>query len=101
MLAKIQPMPVIENQWDADRKQTLKQRSLTGWNWFDRLIYLMLAAGSWTSIRRATMHSIVKELCHPKAMMEPVAVYSSTTNATFLIPMRVICAGRGTIDHAT
>ena len=43
MLARIQPMPVIENQWDADRKQTLKQRSLTGWNWFDRLIYLMLA----------------------------------------------------------
>ena len=36
-------MLVIENQWDADRKQTINQRSLTGWNWFDRLIYLMLA----------------------------------------------------------
>ena len=43
MLARIQLIPVIENQWDADRKQIINQRSLTGWNWFDRLIYLMLA----------------------------------------------------------
>ena len=30
MLARIQLMPVIENHWDADRKQTINQRSLTG-----------------------------------------------------------------------
>ena len=99
MPTRDQLMNIIENHWDAHTRQIIHHSNPTGWKWFDRLIYLMLAAGSWTSIRRATMHSIGKGLCHPKAMMEPVAVYSGKTNATFLIPMRVTCAGRGTLGQ--
>ena len=50
MLITDQLMAVIENHRDAYMRQTIRHISLTGWNWFDRLIYLMLAAAYGTTV---------------------------------------------------